>query len=119
MHTGELGETCAHPLSATAPAVFAVFDPDAVEGAGPIAFGVAADGVRSVSFTVGARKQTVPVNGNLFSFAGDPSTTTDDYSAPTPHDTDLDQYHNQSNSRVRVSMYTGTRNSRGGGGPSG
>jgi hypothetical protein len=76
-------ETCTGPLAASNPAVFTVFDRDGPGGTGPTAFGVAMDGVRSVSFDVNGQPQTLPVRNNIFEYAGTPSTNTEDFTAPS------------------------------------
>jgi hypothetical protein len=76
-------ETCSAPLAEARPAQFVIVDPDGPGGAGPVAFGVAMDGVRSISFTVAGQSESVPVSGNVFVYRGTPTTSTDDFSAPT------------------------------------
>jgi hypothetical protein len=66
------------------PLTFAVADPDGAGGGeGPIAYGVARDGVVSVSFTVDGRRASVAVRHNLFAFQGRPTDRR--FSAPVAH----------------------------------
>jgi hypothetical protein len=77
-----LAESCGDPLTQAAPLTFTVVDPDRTgRGEGPVAYGVARDGVVSVSFTVGGRRETVPIHHNLFAFQGRPTDRR--FSAPT------------------------------------
>jgi hypothetical protein len=77
-----LAESCGDPLTQAAPLTFTVVDPDrAGRGEGPVAYGVARDGVVSVSFTVGGRRETVPIHHNLFAFQARPTDRS--FSAPT------------------------------------
>jgi hypothetical protein len=78
-----LAETCSSALSDASPATFTMVDTDGTGGAGPIAYGVAIDGVRSLSFSVAGRSVTVPVHDNLFVFHGRPSDRTGDFSPAT------------------------------------
>ena len=78
-----LAETCSAALSDASPATFTIVDIDGVGGAGPVAFGVASDAVRSLSFSVAGRSATVPVHDNLFVFHGRPSDGTGDFSPAT------------------------------------
>jgi len=79
-----LAESCGNRLTRAEPSTFAVADPDrAGAGEGPIAYGVARDGVLSVSFTVDGRRVTVPVRHNLFAFQGRPSDSR--FSSPVAH----------------------------------
>jgi hypothetical protein len=83
-----LVETCSSALSDAFPATFTIVDADGIGGAGPIAFGVATDRVRALSFSVASRSVTVPVRDNLFVFRGRPSESTDDFSPATVTFTD-------------------------------
>jgi len=66
-----LGEDCITPLTSTMPLLFIVSDPDAVgSGAGPLAYGLALDGVTSVSFKESGVTYTVPVRDNVFALRG-------------------------------------------------
>jgi hypothetical protein len=78
-----LVETCSAALSNAAPATFTIVDADGVGGAGPVAYGVATDRVRSLSFSVSGRPVTVPVHDNLFVFRGRPSDGSGDFSPAT------------------------------------
>ena len=67
----DLSESCAYPLTMAQPITFTVADSDRTGGGeGPLAYGVARDGVTSVSFSVGDRRVTVPVERNMFAFQG-------------------------------------------------
>jgi hypothetical protein len=68
------GESCTDALSSANPVHLIAEDRDGPGGAGPIVFGVAMDGVRSVTFTIGGQSQTVAVNGNSFEFQGTSDT---------------------------------------------
>jgi hypothetical protein len=61
--------------------LFVVTDPDGPGGVGPTAYGVATDGVESVSFTEDNKVHTVPVNGNLFAFSGASSANVGDFTS--------------------------------------
>jgi hypothetical protein len=74
-----LAESCANPLTQATPITFAVARP---AGEGPVAYGVARDGVASVSFRVGGRRVTVPVRNNLFAYQARPGER---FSAPVAH----------------------------------
>ena len=79
-----LAETCGDPLTQAAPLTFAVVDPDRPGGGeGPVAYGVARDGVISVSFTVDGRRETVAVRHNLFAYQGRPTDSR--FSEPVAH----------------------------------
>ena len=67
-----LGEACTEPLSATHPMLLLVSGPD---GESQKAFGLAADGVSSVTFVIDGAATTVPVNQNVFEFDATSSTT--------------------------------------------
>jgi len=58
------------PLSSTHPVLFAASDDDGPGGAGPTGYGVAIDGVSSVTLTIDGSQKTVPVAGNVFVFHG-------------------------------------------------
>jgi hypothetical protein len=83
-----LVETCSAALSTASPATFTIVDADGVGGAGPVAYGVASDAVKSLSFSVAGRPVTVPVRGNLFVFHGRSSDGTGDFSPATVAFTD-------------------------------
>jgi hypothetical protein len=78
-----LAETCGAALSEASPATFTIVDADGVGGAGPVAYGVATDEVRSLSFSVAGRPVTARVHDNLFVFRGRPSDGTGDFSPAT------------------------------------
>lgn len=71
-------EACTSPLTASHPALFSVVDPDGPAGTGPLVFGVAEDGVSSISFDIAGVKQTVPVAGNVFEYQAGSSVNADD-----------------------------------------
>lgn len=75
-------EGCTQLMSRRSPAMFVVNGADASAGGGATAFGVAMDGVTSVSFTVGDKPQSVPVTQNVFEFQGVPGTSVADFSVP-------------------------------------
>lgn len=66
----ESGEACSEPISPANPAQVVVEDRDGPGGVGPTVFGVAMDGVRSVTFAAGGDRHVVPVTGNTFVFRG-------------------------------------------------
>jgi hypothetical protein len=74
-------EACGIPLTATTPALYVSFDPGGTTHAGTTAFGIAEDGVASVTLTVNGSPVTVPVKGNTFAFTGGPSVASDDITA--------------------------------------
>jgi hypothetical protein len=78
-----LAETCSVALSDAAPATFTIVDVGGVGGAGPVAYGVATDRVRSLSFSVAGRPVTARVHDNLFVFRGRPIDGTGDFSPAT------------------------------------
>jgi hypothetical protein len=78
-----LVEGCGPALDATRPAMFGVADPDGTGGKGPIVFGLAMDGVNSVSFTENGASRHVSVNQNVFEFDGSPDASTDSYANAT------------------------------------
>lgn len=61
------------PLSQTHPVLFAATDGDGPGGVGPTVFGVAIDGVSSITLTIDGALATVPVAGNVFVFHGEPT----------------------------------------------
>jgi len=78
-----LAESCGYPLTQTEPLTFTVVDSDGPGGEPAVAYGVARDGVRSVSFTVGGRHETVPVRDNMFAYQPAASVTSDSFSSVT------------------------------------
>jgi hypothetical protein len=58
------------PLSQTHPVLSAAVDDDGPGGVGPTVYGVATDGVGSVTFSIDGAQHTVPVTGNVFVFHG-------------------------------------------------
>jgi hypothetical protein len=76
-------ESCGDPLSHDAPITFTVIDNDGPGGSPPIAYGVAEDGVRSVSFTVAGRPEIVKVRDNFFAFRGWSSDVASSFTTPT------------------------------------
>ena len=76
--TGKLGfglgnslEEWVDPLSQTHPVLAAAKDNDGPGGVGPTVYGVAVDGVSSVTITIDGAQKTVPVTGNVFVFHGE------------------------------------------------
>jgi hypothetical protein len=69
------GDSCGDQLSAACPITFLVEKDSAA--APPIAYGVARDGVVSVSFRNDGRPVTRPVRGNVFGYQGRPFTRAD------------------------------------------
>jgi len=65
-----LAESCGSPLSQEEPVTFTTVWGHPGEPA--YAYGVARDGVESVSFNAGARRVTVPVEHNLFAYETEP-----------------------------------------------
>jgi hypothetical protein len=63
-----LAESCGDPLAQTEPVTFTVVDSDGPGGEPAVAYGVARDGVKSISFAVGGRHETVPVRNNMFAY---------------------------------------------------
>jgi hypothetical protein len=78
-----LAESCGNPLTQTEPLTFTVVDPDGPGGEPAVAYGVARDGVKSVSFTVGGRHETVPVRANMFAYQAPNSVSSDSFSGVT------------------------------------
>jgi hypothetical protein len=78
-----LAESCGPPLSHASPITFTIVDPDGPGGVAPIAYGVALDGVTSVSFRVAGAPVTVPVHGNFFAYQASSADTGSDFSAPS------------------------------------
>ena len=78
-----LAESCGYPLTQTEPLTFTSVDSDGPGGEPAVAYGVARDGVKSVSFTVGGRHETVPVRGNMFAYQAPASVTSDSFSSVT------------------------------------
>lgn len=76
-----LAESCGNPLTQTEPVTFTVVDPDGAGGEPAVAYGVARDGVKAVSFRVGGRHETVPVRGNMFAYQAPTSLTGDTFSS--------------------------------------
>jgi len=76
-----LAESCGNPLTQTEPLTFTIVDPDGPGGEPAVAYGVARDGVKSVSFTVGGRHETVPVRGNMFAYQAPAWVTSDSFSS--------------------------------------
>jgi hypothetical protein len=69
------------PISPANPALLVAEDRDGPGGVGPTVYGVAMDGVRSVTFAAGGDRQVVPVIGNVFVFHGDPEVSADSVTA--------------------------------------
>jgi hypothetical protein len=75
-----LAESCGYPLTQTEPVTFTIVDSDGPGGEPAVAYGVARDGVKSVSFTVGGRHETVSVRGNMFVYQAPAFVTSDSFS---------------------------------------
>jgi hypothetical protein len=78
-----LAESCGPALSHATPITFTIVDPDGPGGVAPIAYGVAIDGVTSVSFRDAGVPVEVPVHGNFFAYQGSPADTGSNFSAPS------------------------------------
>jgi len=76
-------EACTEPLSEARPAAVIAMDDDGPGGVGAVVFGVAIDGVRTVSFTAAGARHVVPVKGNMFAFQGSPMMTAEGLSGQT------------------------------------
>ena len=76
-----LAESCGNPLTQTEPLTFTIVDRDGPGGEPAVAYGVARDAVKSVSFTVGGRHETVPVRDNMFAYQAPLSVTSDSFSS--------------------------------------
>jgi hypothetical protein len=61
-------ETCGAPLSDTNPAVIIAVDDDGPGGVGPMVFGVAQDGIDSITIKVSGQRLSVTVNRNVFEY---------------------------------------------------
>jgi len=71
-------ESCGPPLTSVQPVRIGVMDRDSQDASGPMVFGLAADGIRSVSFTLGGTTRTVAVHNNVLEFDASSSVTADD-----------------------------------------
>lgn len=78
-----LAESCGDPLTQTEPLTFTIVDRDGPGGEPAVAYGVAKDGVKSVSFTVGGRHEAVPVRDNMFAYETPPFVASDSFSSVT------------------------------------
>jgi hypothetical protein len=76
-----LAESCGYPLTQMEPLTFTVVDSDGPGGEPAVAYGVARDGVKSVSFTVGGRRETVPVRDNMFAYQPPAFVRSDSFSS--------------------------------------
>jgi len=74
-----VGEWCGPPLTLTEPVQFGVEDNDGPGGTGPLAFGLAADGVESITFSEDDTLHIVPVHQNVFEFVGAPSASVNSF----------------------------------------
>ncbi len=81
-------ESCGNQLTRESPITFTTFARGGTSGEPPVAYGVALDGVVSVSFSVSGRKVTVPVQHNFFAYEGLASDGAGSFSAPTVTFTD-------------------------------
>lgn len=77
-----LGGGCNTPLTNSMPVLFGVSGGDA-DAPAATAYGIAEDGVDSITMTVNGSRVTVPVKGNTFSFSGGPSVTSGSFTAVT------------------------------------
>lgn len=75
LHLEGSGEAWFDPISQANPALLVAEDSDGPGGVGATVYGVAMDGVRSVTFTAGGNRHVVPVTGNVFVFHGDSETS--------------------------------------------
>jgi hypothetical protein len=75
-------ESCGSPLTQTEPVTFTIVDPDGPGGEPAIAYGVARDGVKAVSFTVDGRHEAVPVRDNMFAYQARTSDGSSSFSTP-------------------------------------
>lgn len=64
-----VAESCGPQLSAAEPTTISVLNPDP-SSVPPLSYGVAVDGVASVSFLSGGVQQSVPVEDNVWAFEG-------------------------------------------------
>lgn len=71
----QLPEACDSPLTGSVPVLFIEGDPDGPGPVGTTAFGIAEDGVNSITMTVNGSQVTVPVKANVFGFTGGSSVT--------------------------------------------
>jgi hypothetical protein len=74
----QFGGGCGTPLTSSFPVLFSAFDPAVPGPVGTTAYGIAQDGVESITLTVNGSPVTVPVRGNAFEFSGGSSVTPDD-----------------------------------------
>lgn len=81
-------EGCGPPLTSGEPVRIGVFDRASQDAVGPTVFGLAADGVRSVTFALGGAVRTVAVRDNLFEFDAPASVTASDVTDVTATSTD-------------------------------
>ena len=78
-----LAESCGNPLAQTEPVTVTIVDSDGPGGEPAVAYGVARDGVKSISFTVGGRRESVTVRNNMFAYQPPASVTSDSFSSVT------------------------------------
>jgi hypothetical protein len=78
-----LAESCGNPLTQREPVTYTIVDADGPGGEPAVAYGVARDGVKSVSFTVGGRHETVPVRRNMFAYQAPAFVRSDSFSSVT------------------------------------
>lgn len=71
----QLPEACDSPFTASMPVLFVEGDPDGPGPIGTTAFGIAEDGVTTITMTVNGNPVTVRVQGNVFEFSGGSSVT--------------------------------------------
>jgi hypothetical protein len=68
-----LGSACASPFTDARPAFLVVAYPNQGSATGPIVFGLAEDGVNSLTFSLDGTEHTAPVHQNVFEYTGTPS----------------------------------------------
>jgi hypothetical protein len=64
-------ESFGRPLDQTEPVTNATVDPEGPGGVPPLSYGVAQDGITSVSVFADGSEETVPVKNNVWAFEGD------------------------------------------------
>jgi hypothetical protein len=84
----QLAEACTLPLTDTFPAFVDVSDPGGTSTVGPTVFGIAEDGVGSISFTLDGVAHTVPVENNTFAFSATTPVKSDELADITAKFTD-------------------------------
>jgi hypothetical protein len=85
-YVDQIGEGCTRPLTSMKPATFAFFDRG--DGSHPIVFGIAKDGVQSISFSLKGKLFTVPVAANVYALEIGSSVSFEDFTNVTASFTD-------------------------------